>query len=112
MDSSLLGCEERSWFCLVKVQEGRGLQGMAWEVSEAWARALAGMARLVWVDGMGAGRGMRQFAWENVEQVNRHTRRRQHSPVAAVIGDRPSHPCEWRQQSPVACVTGDQTLLS
>ena len=33
----------------------------------AWARALVGVARTVWADGMGAGLGMRRSAWENVE---------------------------------------------
>ena len=69
---------------------------MAWEVSEAWARALVGVARTVWADGMGAGRGVQRFVQEKVEQVSRRTRRRQLSPVAAMSGDKPSRPCEWR----------------
>ena len=68
---------------------------MAWEVSEAWARALVGVVRTVWAGGMGVGRGMRRSARGKVEQVSRRTRWRQLSPIAAVSGDKPSRPCEW-----------------
>ena len=97
------------------LERGRGFvwsRGMKVVGGRAWVRALVGVARTVWADGMGACRGMRRSAREKFEQLSRCTPWRQLSLVAAVSGDRLSRLCEWRQHNPIACVTGDWTLLS